>query len=120
MGAIELVNGRLQNDKPYGPRVGETITFRTGALRPADSGVAIYLLGFEDLRIPHPQYGMLNAGLATLLPLGSAMGPAAFPFQVPQNSALVGVRFAVQSLHIPTRDLTKGNFTNLYRAQIRP
>lgn len=118
LGAIELTNGQLQDDRPYGVEIGDTVTFRTVTISPRDAGVVVYLLGFEDARVFHPQFGMLNAGLATLFPLTTVATGAAAPLPIPNNGALAGVRFAVQGLNVPLRDVSKGNFTRIYRGHI--
>lgn len=119
MGAIELVNASIRSDKPFGPRIGETILVDSIALSPKDNGVAVFLLGFEDLRVFIAPWGMLNAGLATLVPLATVPTGVKVPLPIPNDAKFIGASLAIQALHIPLAKPTAGNFTNLYRARIR-
>ncbi len=119
MGAHELRANHLRWDLAL-PRIGDTVTFDVTPVRPADAGLAVVVLGFQDGSAFLSPLGMLTAGTATLVTIGSGATGQAMPLPIPNDQQFVGLEIAVQGLSVPASAPARGSFTNRYRARLAP
>jgi len=117
MGARERSAIGLAVNRPD-PVLGKSQAFWAYANQ-STTGIAVFFLGFQDISFYLAPYGMENAGLQGLLILGARVIGQTFPLPMPQDPNLLGVRFGVQALGLPSTKPGMGSFTNLYRGTIR-
>jgi hypothetical protein len=116
MGAYELLGMLLQHNWAL-PSVGDVLEFRVQPVQSQNAGVAIYMLGFQDLEFLLPQ-GMVNVGLLTLQIWGIVPTGAKAVLPIPQDKNFVGLELAIQAVGVPAANPAFGNTTNLYRARL--
>ena len=107
----------------YGvPRLGTPLTFVVNG----PAGDSIYVLGLLDGIVPIPPFGILLAGatpyvsVIELFPGMTIPANTAMVLTVPNDPSIIGLTAGIQTLTRPTGVLAVGNFTQLYRATVRP
>ncbi len=113
MGAFERWAYRL---KATGlPAVGGTMTFSVEG----PAGMSTVFLGFLNGGFFLPPFGVELAG-STLFFLANNAVPVgqALSMTIPNDQALVGLKFGVQGLGLSQAHALRGGFTNLYRGRV--
>ena len=114
MGAYERSLWNMSVLHHDGAQPGATLTFRVDG-PPGDS---TYMLGLRDGTLTNDPFGVISAGNASLILLGSVPVGQILRLYVPRTPGLLGTRIGIQTRTTAGGNPLVGNITTLYRDTI--